>query len=352
MQNKNCWIYSKHNSLLVQKPVRPCLARVYGPLSFLLIAGSISLTMNRHTYFLLLVPLALFFLLICTGCAPKKHPQPPHTVPALATVKGGDSLFRTGQIIDLQAGQAIAFSELIRRLRAKDLVFIGEVHDNAEHHLIQVQILQKLLDNEPGFAVGIEFLPHPVQPVLDRFMAWKIDEQELLEQTDWSGNWGFPFSFYRPLFHLIRKQGETLLALNAPNKLVKKVARTGLAGLTAQERDQLAKTINLEDQPHRAYLKAVFQGHAQGQLNNFDFFYQAQCAWEETMAERIAGYRQKHPVKMAVFCGNGHIVNKFGIPDRVHRRQATSLATLLLKPLHGSKVIDPQEADYVWLTRQ
>ena len=61
-------------------------------------------------------------------------------------IKGSSSQFTEGQIVDTKSARTISFDELIENLGSKNLIFIGEVHDNPEHHLIQVQILQALIE--------------------------------------------------------------------------------------------------------------------------------------------------------------------------------------------------------------
>ncbi len=299
--------------------------------------------------------ISIFFLpflgiLLCS-CAPRpRHPmQAPEA--ATAVIEGSGAAFQAGQIVDTRAGERIAFAELIQRLQAQDLVFIGEVHTNAEHHLIQVQILQTLLDSAPETAVGIEYLPHTQQPVLDRFMSGQINETEFFNQSDWLKNWGFDFHLYRPLFQVTRRQAAALLALNAPNAVIKAVARAGLQGLPPQQRHLLPESIDLDRPRYRAALKAVFQNHAHAGLPDFELFYQAQCARDATMAANIAADWTAQRRRMVVFCGNGHLDKRYGVPGRVQSRIAVDSAVLLLKPLQGSMRLDPAEADYVWLTR-
>ncbi len=301
---------------------------------------------------LLISALFLPFLgILLSSCAPK----PPHPMQApeaaTAALEGSGAAFQAGQIVDTRAGERIAFAELIQRLQAQELVFIGEVHTNAEHHLIQVQILQTLLDNAPETAVGIEYLPHTLQPVLDRFMSGQINETEFFNQTDWLKNWGFDAHLYRPLFYMIRREASGLLALNAPNAVIKAVARKGLQGLTSGQRNQLAADIALDNAEHRAVLQEIFKNHAHSQLPDFELFYQAQCARDATMAANIAADWKAQGRRMVVFCGNGHLDKRFGVPGRVQSRIADDSAVLLLKPLQGSMRLDPAEADYVWLTR-
>jgi len=291
-----------------------------------------------------------FFGVLLSSCSPK----PPHPMQvreaATASLDESGAAFQAGQIVDIRAGRAIAFAELIQRLQTQDLVFIGEVHTNGEHHLIQVQILQRLLEGRPGTAVGIEYLPHTLQPVVDRFMSGTIDERQFLKQSDWSKNWGFDVHLYRPLFHLIRQQAAALLALNAPNAVIKAVARNGIQGLLSKQREQLPESIDLDKPRYRAALKAVFQNHAHAGLPDFELFYQAQCARDATMAANIAADWEARGRRLIVFCGNGHIDKRFAVPARVQSRIPVDSAVLLLKPLQGSMRLDPDEADFVWLT--
>ena len=156
--------------------------------------------------------------------------------------------------------------------------------------------------------------------------------------------------FTAPLILHAKHQGERLLAINAPRKIVSKVARVGLDGLTPEERAQLASHIDLTDEKHRAYMEKIYRIHTHDNLKQFDYFYQAQCVWEETMAENIAGHLRSEGGRMAVFCGNGHIMNRYGIPDRTRNRTPASVATILLHPLTENVTFDREAGDYVWLT--
>jgi len=85
-------------------------------------------------------------------------------------------------------------------------------------------------------------------------------------------------------------------------------------------------------------------------LKDFEFFYEAQCVWEETMAYNLAEHLKSGEGRLIAFTGNGHIVNKFGIPDRTVRRVPASMVTVVPYPLNGKETIDQGIADYVWFT--
>jgi uncharacterized iron-regulated protein len=128
------------------------------------------------------------------------------------------------------------------------------------------------------------------------------------------------------------------------------VARQGLKDLDEDERRQLPKDIDLNDAAHRDYVREIFGEHGHGDLKAFEFFYEAQCVWEDTMAHNIAEYLEGSGGKVIAFMGNGHIVNKFGVPNRTVKRVPVSMATVMPYALRGEETIEKGTADYVWLT--
>jgi uncharacterized iron-regulated protein len=113
----------------------------------------------------------------------------------------------------------------------------------------------------------------------------------------------------------------------------------------------VAKSIDLKNEKHRAYLMEVFEYGAHGVLKDFESFYEAQCVWEDTMAENISESYKKTKESMIILSGNGHIINKFGIPERTLARVPVDMATVVLLTMEeGKQTISRQTADYIWLT--
>jgi uncharacterized iron-regulated protein len=294
----------------------------------------------------ILIPLFLAAsALAMAGCAAMGPKMPP-----LASIEGVPGHFAEGRIIDLNNGKPISFDELMDELQKMDLIFIGEVHDNPEHHLIEVQILQGLTACCGPLSIGMEFFDTTQQSAIDRYIKKEVSETVFLKEVDWARGWSFPYHFYRPLLIHARQNGNPLIGINVPNNVVRKVARSGLESLTPEERRYAADEIDLGNEAHRLYVTEVFKEHSHGQLKDFDHFYQAQCVWEETMAQNIARRLTEDSGRMVVFAGNGHIVERFGIPDRVLRRMPAKMATILLYPLTERLILNKNMADYVWLT--
>jgi uncharacterized iron-regulated protein len=295
----------------------------------------------RHTPFVLLMVLAV-------GCSPARPLRPP-----FAEIRGAGGRYGPGEIIDLHQARSLAFPSFLDLLAPNDLVFVGEVHDNAEHHLIQVQILQELMACCGPVDVAMESFRLPQQPLLDRYTAGEITESAFLDAVDWDANWGFSYHLYRPLLNLARQHGSRILALNVPLRLVRKVARVGLEGLDHEERSQLPVQIDLTNEAHREYVREAYLLHRRAGIPNFQHFYEAQCVYEEVMAERLARYFEeagRHHRKVVALVGNGHIEYRFGIPDRVSRRVPVAAVTVLPHPLSEETSIPSEIGDFVWLT--
>ncbi len=290
-----------------------------------------------------LIPAAAVLL----SCAAPGRPRIPE-----ARVPGVQGSFRAGDIVDLHRGEAISFPTLLERLAPHDLVFVGEVHDQAEHHLIQVQLLQGLMEQGRPVVVAMECFRSHQQNAVDRHLSGALPEEAFLEQVDWDSGWGFPYRFYRPLVSLARENRARVLAMNVPRELVSKVARAGLKGLTDRERARLPRDIDLTDREHRRYVREAYLMHDRAGIPDFDFFYEAQCVYDEAMAERLARYFEeegRHRAKVAAFAGNGHLIRR-GIPDRVTRRTPVSAVIVLPYPLGEDIAVDSGAAHFLWLT--
>jgi aminopeptidase N len=294
-------------------------------------------------------------LLICTwiillsalGCSGAKMAAPP-----VATLPGVPHHFLTGQIVDLNAGKAISFEQLIHQISSKELVFVGEEHENPDHHLIEIQILQALADASVRFTLAMEFFQAKRQAAVNRYLAKQLTEDQFLKEVDWKRNWGFDYHLYRPLLLFAREHGIRVLALNAPLEIVMEVGRHGLKALNAGERSQIAQDIDLTKEAYRTRLKAVYDRHPKDELKSFDYFYEAQCVWDDTMAENLADYLKTGDEKVIIFSGNGHVQYKFGTPDRTLRRHPAPATTIVLLPLGESAALEKGMADYVWLTAE
>ncbi len=253
--------------------------------------------------------LGVIFILLLTGCGIRQ------TIPPIPAQEYPDGL-KPGDILETRTGQVISPEVLLERLDEARVVYIGETHTRPEDHQIQEWILKGLFDRHPSLAVALEMFPREVQPLLDRFSRGEETEEDFLRKVDWEEIWGYPFRLYRPMVLFAREKRLPLIGLNAPREVVTKIARQGLSGLSPEERRRVAETI-LSDQPEdREFVLEEYERHVKGSIKDFETFYEAQLAWEETMAESLVDALKVLPetTRIVVLIGKGHIWGEGAYP--------------------------------------
>lgn len=207
-------------------------------------------------------------------------------------------------------------------------------------------------------AIAQEMFQHPFQGVLDQYLAGKITEKQLIEQTEYNQRWRFPWEYYAPIVRFAALNQLRLLALNTSSEVTRKVATQGLESLTSEERKHIPplSEIRTDNAEYRQMLLEVYQQHqktAQGNSNAFERFLQAQVLWDETMADKIAQFVKANPdYQVVVLAGKGHIVYGYGIPSRVERRlgvgKVKMRSVLFNFPTDIVSSTEKLIADYIW----
>jgi len=236
---------------------------------------------------------------------------------------------------------------ILPELARKRVVYVGETHSKYGHHLLQLAVIRGLHERGVDLAIGMEFFQQPFQRWLDDYLAGRIDEDELLEKTEWFERWRFDYRLYRPILRYAREQGIPLVALNVPREVTEEVSKRGLSGLSPQVRARLPAQIDRSDTAYRERLRKVYDQHAHRGEGRFERFLDVQYSWDEGMAEQVARYLARHPGRhMVVLAGSGHVAWGSGIPARVARRIGGDYAIVL--PADGER--KPGMADYLIVT--
>lgn len=251
-----------------------------------------------------------------------------------------------GTILDSAGGQIVTFDQLMERLSRSRVIYVGESHTDPACHAIQLQIIQALVARGKTFSVGMEMFDRTYQAKLDQWSAGKWDWPTFLKQTHWYANWRYDDALYKDILDEIQAKQLKLVGLNIPFCIPPKIAVGGLDSLSSAERAQLPENIDLDNTEHRAYVQEIFEKHAFKGGNDFDDFYAAQCAWEDGMAQTIADHLGQS--SMVVLVGNGHIVRKFGIPDRAFARTQAAFSTVFLAS--PTMTVSLQDGDFIWVT--
>ncbi len=234
--------------------------------------------------------------------------------------------------------------EIIKGLSRSKVIYLGERHDQQGIHDAQLKIIASLGQKAP-IAVAMEMFQRPFQKVINAYLKREISEKEFLKKTEYFKRWGFNYHFYRPIVEYCRKHHVPIIAMNLAAEISKKIARSGIGSLSKKERSALPIRLDFSNKLYRQMLWDIYQGHENNTLQDFHHFFQAQIAWDETMANSIADFLKSEPRrKVIVIVGAGHVVYGYGIPDRVKRRLGDVRQDIVIFP-QGEK-IDPLEATY------
>lgn len=300
--------------------------------------------MFRSRLFKIALSVSIAFTMGCTTT---------NKTPPSLTVKGASRPLQPGDIVDMRTGKTISLQTLVDDLSETKVIYLGETHNNIEDHRIQKEIIERLYQQNPHLIIAMEMFPRAAQSCLDLYSQRKINEPEFLKEADWNGVWGYPFQLYRELLSWARDKKLKMVGLNAPPAVVRKIARAGVSSLSPEDREQIAAEMNFSDSVHRAYVKQEYDQHLKGNIKNFESFYEAQLAWEETMAETLAETLNSvdNADRIVVLLGKGHIMHKFGVPQRTLDRVAHEYKTIIPIPINYSdRAIDADIADYIWVT--
>lgn len=301
----------------------------------------------------ILLLMIAFLFLPCAGCVKKV------SLHWTSNISQTPPLTDSEEIIRLSDGAKISFRQLLDRLLETRVIFIGESHDQMEHHRIQQKIIRGLATHGKEVVIAMEMFQKLQQPILDRWTQGLLTEEEFLQQVRWEATWGMDYHLYKGILDEARDRRLKVLGLNVPRELVRKVAQEGIENLSVEDSLRLPQ-MDLTDKKHRAYIESIYKGHEGGLAKDFEKFYQAQVLWDEGMAENLSKFlssQEGQGKTVIVLAGNGHILYRLGIPNRFYRRMSLPYKTLILKEWKMGMAEDPEYtqssrslADYLWIT--
>jgi uncharacterized iron-regulated protein len=270
-----------------------------------------------------------------------------NTFKAIAESENGIQMLSRPPVRAIKPDAHATIDDIIPQLASSRIIYVGEKHDRFAHHTNQLHVIKKMHEAGYKLAVGMEMFQKPYQQVVDDYLAGRIDEYTFLKKTEYFGRWRYDFNLYKPIIDYLKQEGIPLVALNIEGDLTRKVAREGMYGLPDKQKKQLPSDMNFSNETYRKDLSKVFVVHnKQEDLQDFNYFLQAQMLWDEGMAESAHRFLTNHPeLKMVILAGNGHIRHKYGIPDRLYRRSHEPFTVVV-----QDEEIEEGVADYILLT--
>ena len=261
-----------------------------------------------------------------------------------------------------QQPRTVSKQQILADLIGRDVLLLGEQHDDADHHQWQLQVLAGLHALRPDMVIGFEMFPRRLQPVLDRWVAGELSVKEFLLQAEWEKVWNTPPELYLPLFEFARLNRIPMLALNIDQELTRKIADQGWDAIALAEREGVGQAAAPSD-AYRDFLFEIYRQHAtmRGKATKampgdaaFAHFVDSQLAWDRAMAEVLAAQAKPtaaggKPLIVGIM-GSGHLRFGHGVPHQLRDLGVRSIGTLL--PMAASspcEELDPGLADAVFM---
>ena len=220
--------------------------------------------------------------------------------------------------------RSLRFPEGTSLLRAR-VIYVAERHNEPSHHKLQERVIRSLQQSGHALTVGMEMIDVSQQRALDQFLAKKINWTTFAESTGFESGWGKTSPAYKRILEWCRRNRVPVLGLNAPQSVTRKIAKN--QKLTSAE----AALIPKFSEPPGGFKKfqAAMRDHpGSGSVRRY---YEAQRAWDATMAETILSWLRTHPGTLVVLLGQIHADAQTGVPWDVARNSDVRQVVIYLK---------------------
>ena len=269
----------------------------------------------------------LFFVVV--GCSSFQK-SPVHVLEV------GIDVRRDVAVIDPENGNDSGWEWMLERISGADIVLLGELHDHAVGHAIQLALVEDVLDQFPKSAVAFEMLERDEQHRVDDYMDGVIDAiklSSLTQSTNWGARGGWA-AWYQPIIDAVKDRGGVVVAANAPRRYVK-LARTGgfdrIDSLPKERRSLVDYPAELSGGRYRERFWEFAAHHEDSGEEEIDVttidpddpllpMYRSQQTWDATMAQSIINTKPSTERKVLLLVGQFHVEYDGGIVQELRKR--------------------------------
>ncbi len=256
-------------------------------------------------------------------------------------------------------GNPATIGQIVRAMGESEAVFLGELHDDAVGHAVQMELFQSAVNqfgSERKLALSLEMFERDVQIVLNEYLSGLISESQFIAS---SRAWGNYKTDYRPLVELAKEKGLPVIAANAPRRYVNMVSRNGRDVLARLSKDAKKWIAPLPyGQPSDTYakkFKALMGPSPEAQMG-IDRILSSQSLWDATMAHSVAKFIKDSKNPLVVHLNGGfHTESRLGTVEHLLRyRSKTKVLVVTIRYEEDFNTFDPAKhldlGDFVVLT--
>lgn len=327
--------------------------------------------------------LSFFLALVLGGC------QKPGQV---VGETGRGELRTTLKMFSGQDGRRLTWPQLMEASADADVLILGEQHDDAVGHAVQLAIVEDILARRSGGALSMEMLDRGEQAFVDDYLAGIINREKFIEQTastrwrkisrdylegkidkqtfgekirklgwpDWENN-------YQPIIDAAKSHSARVIAANTPwaryTRLANKNGYDHLNSLSSSQKALFELPRDVLRGPYRERFWEVIAGRPEGEPARISDeagkgpenvhsglsdekvlgMFRAQLVMDATMADSIADALQNGAAKVIHLVGQFHSDFNGGVVQELkHRRPGARILTVSLQ---RAKIIKLRKED-------
>lgn len=248
-------------------------------------------------------------------------------------------------------GKEVTFEVMAASASLHQVVFFGELHNNAMAHWLQLRLLKSMNTSGIPLVLSGEFFERDDQLNIDEWFGDRITEKNFEAEAKLWNNYQ---SDYRPLLRYAKQEKIPFVASNVPRKYAALVSREGitaLESLTEAAKHYIAPLPVKVDKELPGYKGMAELMH--GSPMNMDFMIEAQAIKDATMAYSLF---ESIEDKKSILHVNGsyHSNNYEGIVWYVLQK-FPDLAILTINTVEQDELLDLEDtykgtADYILVT--
>lgn len=298
-----------------------------------------------------------------SGCQSQNRPVTASTVEVRSelTIRDGNS------------DAILTWEEFLDRTTDVDVIVLGEEHDDATGHAVQLAVVEDVMDRRGGGTLALEMLERDEQILVDDHADGIIDAEALAKatrSTDWAGT-GSWVAWYQPIIDAALKRDGHVVAANAPRRYVRLARRDGWEAVESLPANR-AEFATIPPEPidgvYRERFFEVMQPESHGDeegveetagtepdLSYIEPFYRAQQVWDATMAESVAESLRVGGPPVILLVGRFHSDHHGGTVRELERRLPDhSILVVSLETERGDPLVagqDIPQADVIVFTR-
>lgn len=203
-----------------------------------------------------------------------------------------------------EKGKKITYDQMMKKLVEADVVFFGELHNNAISHWMELEIAKDLVaQKKKKVVMGAEMFESDQQLLINEYLSGKVSEKNFESQARL---WPNHSTDYAPVLEVAKDNKVPFIATNIPRRYAAFVNKNGLDKLT--ELDDEAKKyiapLPIKYDPEVGCYKEMMamMAHMPGARGKKSHIAEAQAIKDATMAHFIL---QNHKEGQLFFHFNG-----------------------------------------------